>query len=114
MREGVTREHRPATGPRKKGPEGRLVEVGRPAAADWLLRKLTCYAMRWTIADNTGQKWTGRDIGHADAEFWKMPRWLSSPRGPRTSSRGRPLPGRQPLEGAQRGFAYRQPSQETA
>ena len=45
--------------------------MGRPAAADWLLRKLTCYAMRWTNADNTGQKWTGRDIGHAGAEFWE-------------------------------------------
>lgn len=62
MRDSVTRGTVLRQAPRKKGSEGRLVEVGRPAAADWLVRKLTCYAMRRTNADNTGQKWTGRDI----------------------------------------------------
>jgi hypothetical protein len=67
----VTREHRPGTGPAQERPEGRFVEVGRPAAADWLLRKLTCFAMRWTNANN---HWTEVDReGHraVDAEFWE-------------------------------------------
>jgi hypothetical protein len=68
--------------------------------------------MRWTNPDNTGQKWTGRDIGHVDAEFRKSGKMAQL--GPRAKDKlaRATAAGRPPSRGCAARFG--QASQETA
>jgi hypothetical protein len=68
--------------------------------------------MRWTNPDNAGQKWTGRDIGHADAEFWENAKMAQlAPRSKDKLTRA-PAAWRPTSRGC--AARFRQASQETA